>query len=136
MSAFIVADKTINKIIAWFGDLVLSDPYIRRLAQSKYALDIESEGWQQKLAQAFYDMNVEAVNQRYGEKNQCTQFSYTPVFYESRIVAIKSLMCWLHQCHEGNVPDNPVFKYFEEVARHVALLIVMDLPEWEEAEWG
>ena len=136
MSAFVVEDKTINRIVSWFSHLVLSDPYIQQLAKEEYKFDFVSEGWATKLAQSLHDMNIEAVNQRYSEHTELTPFTYTPIFYEDRIHALKSLMCWLYQCREGTVPNLPLFKFFEEVTRHVGLVIVMSLPEWEEAEWG
>lgn len=50
--------------------------------------------------------------------------------------ALKSLRCWLYQCSEGNVPEQPLFKALERYAGDLAFHIVAELPGWNAAEWG
>lgn len=100
----------------------------------------------QKLANTLWDLNIEAVHQRYPEdktdsmpgqyENQKlvhhTPYQYTPT---TTIQAYKSLQCLVYQCSEGNVPNNPLYKMLEELENAMARQIVYDLPAYDEAKW-
>jgi hypothetical protein len=135
MSAYIVEATTINRIVTLVGDEFRKNPFLRDTAK-QFTVDVVREGWKQRLAQAMYDINVEAVNQRYNEENTRKDFVYTPVPYGSRITAFKSLQCWMYQCKEGTVPQTSLYRYFEELKKQIAINIVMDLPEYDKAQWG
>jgi len=49
---------------------------------------------------------------------------------------IKSLQCWKYQCSEGDIPETKLYQFFEEVEHHLALKIVINLPEYDKATWG
>ena len=135
MSAFIVEDKTINRVISWlerspqdFGSHLLST--VLKAADIR-AYDDE---WRDKLGATMAEMNADAVNQRYGENQTAAhEFSWEIC---TDIQALKSLQCWHYQCAEGDIPDRPLFKAFEEVERQLAASIVSRLPEYEKAAWG
>jgi hypothetical protein len=128
MSAFMVEDTTINRVVTWLK---------REVQRSR--IDLTSDQWDEKLAQIMFQLNCDGVNARYGEgeaeKFRPLNFTYKPE-YASRIQVLKSLQCWLYQCREGNVPDTQLYQFFEAVAHHLALHIVMDLPEYDKAMWG
>lgn len=140
MSAFMVEDQTINRVVTWLKREVSTHfSYIDRIAR-KYAVDLVSEKWDEKLAKAMFQLNCDGVNARYGkgeaEKFRPLNFTYKPEYNIPRIYVFKSLQCWMYQCSEGEVPQTNLYRFFEEVENYLARKIVMDLPEYDKAEWG
>lgn len=135
MSAFVVEQTTIHKILSWLRHEFRESSWLRQIAE-RYHIDVETTGWEQRIGQAMYDLNIDAVNQRYTEHNPREAFVYVPYPYTSRIAAWKALGCWLYQCSEGTVPQTKLYHYFQEIEKETALSIVMNLPEYEQAQWG
>ena len=140
MSAFMVEDKTINRIVTWLvREVRTSYSTMDRLAR-KYRIDITSDNWQENLANAMFQLNCEGVNARYGkgqaEEFRPLNFTYKIEMSFSLAQVLKSLQCWMYQCCEGDVPESNFYKFFVEVENHLALKIVMDLPEYNKAVWG
>ncbi len=140
MSAFMVEDTTINSVVTWLKREVATSHFtLDRLAR-KYGVDLTSDRWEETLAQAMFQLNCDGVNARYGngeaEKFRPLNFTYRPEGDTSLVQVFKSLQCWLYQCSEGDVPDTKLYQFFEEVAHHLALKIVMNLPEYDKATWG
>src|SRR6266571_1036277 len=123
MSAFMVEDTTINRVVTWLK---------REVSTSRFTLDM--------LAQEMFQLNCDGVNARYGngeaEKFRPLNFTYRPEDCSSLVQVLKSLQCWNYQCSEGDVPETKLYQFFEEVEHHVALQIVMGLPEYKKAKWG
>jgi len=140
MSAFMVEDKTINSVVAWLKREVATSRFTLDWLAREYGIDLTSAGWDAKLAQAMFQLNCDGVNARYGkgeaEKFRPLNFTYKPERYYSLVQVLKSLQCWQYQCSEGDVPETRLYQFFEAVEHHVALQIVMDLPEYKKASWG
>src|SRR6266581_8742679 len=140
MSAFMVEDQTINRVVTWLTREVSTQfSYIGRIAR-KYDVDLVSEKWDEKLANAMFQLNCDGVNARYGEgeaeKFRPLNFTFKPEGNTFRVQVLKSLQCWKYQCSEGDVPRTKLYRFFEEVENYLALKIVMDLPEYDKAKWG
>src|SRR6266496_4857378 len=140
MSAFMVEDTTINRVVTWLKREVRRSRFtLDRLAR-EYGVDLTSDGWDEKLAQAMFQLNCDGVNARYGEgeaeKFRPLNFTYRPEGDTFRVQVLKSLQCWMYQCNEGEVPQTKLYQFFEEVENYLALKIVMSLPEWDKAKWG
>jgi len=140
MSAFMVEDTTINRVVTWLRREVLTSHFtLDRLAR-EYDIDLVSEGWDDKLARAMFQLNCDGVHARYGEgeaeKFRPLNFTYKTEIYHSLVQVLKSLQCWLYQCCEGDVPDTKLYQFFQEVENHLALKIVMESPEYDKAKWG
>jgi hypothetical protein len=140
MSAFMVEDQTINKVVTWLTREVSHNfPDMDWIAH-KYGVDLVSEKWDEKLAHAMFQLNCDGVNARYGkdeaENFRPLNFTYKREIYHSSVQVLKSLRCWMYQCSEGDVPQTKLYRFFEEVGNYLALHIIMDLPEYDEAEWG
>jgi hypothetical protein len=139
MSAFMVEDKTINRVVTWVAREVSTNfSMMDRLAR-KYEIDLVSDNWEEKLATAMFQLNCDGVNSRYGE-GQAEQFrplnfQYQWEQYLPLVQVLKSLQCWMYQCCEGEVPKSNLYHFFEEVENHLALKIVMDLPEYNRSKW-
>ncbi len=140
MSAFMVEDKTINRVVTWLTREVQRNRFTLDWLAREYGVDIESAGWDEKLAQAMFQLNCDGVNARYGngeaEKFRPLNFTFQPEDCSSLVQVFKSLQCWNYQCSEGDVPETKLYQFFEEVEHHLALKIVMDLPEYDKATWG
>src|SRR5438045_7926709 len=130
MSAYVVEDKTINRVITWLKAEAEDSPSIRILLAGEGEIDLESEGWDGKLARAMFQLNCDAVNIRYGEheaeKFRPLNFIYKPEYCRSQVQVLKSLQCWQYQCNEGDISERPLYQFFEEVEKQLALKIVMD----------
>jgi hypothetical protein len=139
MSAFMVEDETINRIVTWLRREVSNSRFAIDPVARKYGIDLGSSNWDEKLAKAMFQLNCDGVNQRYGEgeaeRFRPLDFRYKPEFCHSLVQVIKSLQCWMYQCCEGDVPRTKLYQFFEEVERHLALQIVMDLREYQTAKW-
>ena len=140
MSAFIVEDTTINRVVTWLKrEGAPSHFTLDRLAR-KYCVDLASDQWDEKLARAMFQLNCDGVNARYGEgeagKFRPLNFTYKPEGDTFLVQVLKSLQCWKYQCSEGDVPETKLYQFFEEVEHHLALQIVIRSPEYDKAKWG
>ncbi len=141
MSAYIVEDKTINRVVTWFKREVATNRHFTLDCLAReYGVDLTSDQWEEKLAQAMFQLNCDGVNAQYGngeaEKFRPLNFTYKPEIYHSLVQVLKSLQCWMYQCNEEDVPQTKLYQLFEAVEHHLALKIVMDLPEYDKATWG
>ena len=150
MSAFVVEPRTINRILGYLRESERAGQFMgghsRRLLQS-VEFDFLNRDDQANLGQAMYNMNVNAVSQRYPDdslnslpgtyhKEGVLDSYKVELVHVSAAQAYKSLQCWLYQCTEGNVTKNKLFQAFEKIAESLANEIVTSLPEYETAQWG
>ena len=140
MSAYMVEDKTINRVVTWLRQEVATSSYAIDPLASKYNIDLSGYTWDEKLAQAMFQLNCDGVSARYGEgepeKFRLLNFHYAPQPYGSLVQVFKSLQCWMYQCYEGDIPDTKLYQFFREIESRLAVKIVMDLPAYEKARWG
>lgn len=136
MSAFVVEDKTINKIVAWLANNRDIESWLEH-----WHPEINLNGRESRTAfgQALFDMNVEAVNQKYGE-NQAQEFrpldyDYLMELPQPDIHTYKTLNCLLYQCSEGNVPETKLYKSMVSIKHYLADRIVSHLKAYDEAPW-
>lgn len=133
MSAFVVEDKTINRVIfhlttnrdlSWYAD--------------KYRLR-EGNGNVEAFGKALFDLNCAAVEARYG-KGEAAKFRRLNYKYKTEpcrnIQALKSLRCLIYQCSEGDIPKTDLYKFLDELSFEIALEIIRRMPEYDEADWG
>jgi hypothetical protein len=143
MSAFMVADKTINQIVNWL-DKALEEAYDTITIRHKLleqGFDASVAGWAERLGYALFQLNVIAVDARYGS-GQAKKFR--PLDYHYRVTkpvplaqVLKSLHCWLYQCNEGDVPQTALYGLFDnEVQLYLMTEIIDTLPEYQNAFWG
>lgn len=140
MSAYIVEDETINKIVEGirhavkYGDgfksLQLQPGFIHKAGAADY----------QSFGELLFTMNVEAIEQRYGkgeaESFRPLDYEYHCVYPPTAIRFYRVLSCYLYQCLEGNVPETPLYKIMYDVQVQLAMLIVQSLPEYDKIPWG
>ena len=135
MSAYVVDDKTINRILAFieYGEAGL-EGFCHVLTRHHInVLDLV------KLGKKMRRMNEDAVRQRYEESPDMIpdfpfEFSLMPT--PSPIQALKSLGCYLYQCSEGNIPRRQLFRALKLAEHDLAYSIVVNLPDYDTADWG
>jgi hypothetical protein len=140
MSAYMVRDETINKVITWLSSELTRSEWLKRKVKDELYLDTSKPNWEEILGFVMFQLNIDGVNERYGDgdaqKFRKLNYHYTPA-HCSKIQALKSLQCWLYQCMEGEVVKKPLYKFFDSVVEHHLMSsIISDLPEYNEAEWG
>ena len=148
MSAFMVADETINRVVYWLYFEVMKSQWLKDKLEKVSGIDTTNYAWSEALGKAMFELNIAGVNDRYGDgeagKFRKLNFRYVPLhpttlFSErsQKIQVLKSLQCWLYQCTEGEVVKQPLYKFFQNVVEpYIMSRIVADLPEYQKAEWG
>ena len=148
MSAFMVADETINRVVYWLYFEVMKSQWLRDKLEKVSGIDTTSYAWSETLGKAMFALNIAGVNARYGEgeagKFRQLNYHYVPMhpttLYSERsqkIQVLKSMQCWLYQCMEGEVVKQPLYQFFRDtVEPHLMSNIISDLPEYQQAEWG
>ena len=140
MSAFMVADETINRVIAWLSWEISRSRWLKIKVEDALQIDTSKHNWEETLGHAMFELNITGVNDRYGEnkarKFRALNYRYTPL-HGSKIQVLKSLQCWLYQCMEGEVIKKPLYQFFDTVVEpHLMNSIISDLPEYKRAKWG
>jgi hypothetical protein len=134
MSAYIVEDKTINRIITFLNDDRDGSYCKDKLTRLGY---IGKLG--QNLGQAMYNLNCLSICERYGEGEDKEMgageytFRYEP---SSRIQAYKSLQCFLYQACEGECDTDPLYLALNDIKHSWAGIIVYNLDSYDKAQWG
>ena len=138
MSAFVVEDKTINKVVTKLAYDRDGDWLLRKLKDAGYDLHTLEE--RTKLGWDMFSLNIRAVNMRYEDKpaDQFRPLNYKYILEGNypKISCIKSLSCWLYQCSEGDCDESPLYKLMEEIKTSWLYSVVSRLPEYEKAEWA
>jgi hypothetical protein len=140
MSAYIVADETVNRVAQWLYWELDESPWLRDKLEQASGIDTSRYGWSETLGKAMFDLNIAGVNDRYGdgaaEKFRELNYHYQPA-HGSPIQVLKSLQCWLYQCREGEVVKRPLYQFFQNIVEpHLMSSIIADLPEYRAAAWG
>jgi hypothetical protein len=140
MSAFMVADTTINRVVTWLSREMDHMYFISRKLH-ELGIDTSRAGWEEKLGQAMFQLNIDGVNARYGDGEakdfRNLNYTYQSTYFLTTIQVYKSLECWLYQCCEGNVPETPLYKLFDQdIKAYIAQKIIYSLPAFDQAEWG
>lgn len=138
MSAFMVEDETINKVVT---KLAYSNNFewIKRIIKGQ-GYDLDTLQGREKLSVDMFALNVKGVNARYGEgeaeKFRPLDFKFRLEGNYTLISVYKSLQCWLYQCAEGdNIEESVLYKLMDQVKGYLAESIVSSLPEYEKAKW-
>ena len=134
MSAFMVEDKTINRILGYLNN--------NRRELCGYFTDVlkaaevaDADNWHELLGASMLMMNQDAVNYRYSETDTPPMFEF---HWEmcSDVQTVKSLQCFLYQCAEGDVPERELYKALKEVKHFLMARIIGRMPEYDKADWA
>jgi hypothetical protein len=142
MSAYIVADKTINNVVNWLRRDVDLDRFSHIPHKlTELGFDTGTSGWAERLGYAMFQLNIIAVDARYGSgesaKFRKLDYRYQVIEPVPLVQVLKSLQCWLYQCNEKDVPTTALYGLFDnEVQLYLMTEIIDTLPEYQNAEWG
>jgi hypothetical protein len=148
MSAYMVADETINRVVDWLSIEVMKSQWLRDKLELVSGIATTNSAWVEVLGKAMFALNMARVTARYGEgeagKFRQLNYHYVPSHPTTRysersqkIQVLKSLQCWLYQCLEGDVVKKPLYQFFRDtVEPHLMSSIISDLPEYQAAAWG
>jgi hypothetical protein len=96
MSAFIVEDKTINRVVTWISLDIRSSLYFKQTLEKTLHIDTSSSTWKEQLGKACFQLNIDGVNERYGagEAKCFRELNYRYAFEQCSIVQVlKSMQC-------------------------------------------
>ena len=154
MSAFVVEPKTINRVLTVIhgglnGNSLRSWEF-KQIQKKLQAIewDIASQQDLKDLGLAMYNLNKNAVGQRYPDSvetnslpgsypngNGLAEYRFIFEPHCDKYQALKSLQCWHYQCAEGDVPQTKLYKTFAEIGKLIAMNIVTNSPQYEAAKW-
>ena len=138
MSAFVVEDQIINRVVTFLADL-RDGEHIRRVIADETGFHIEQRNDRERLGAAMFALNCSAVEQRYGE-GEAKEFRDLNYAYQieltNAIQAFKALECWSYQCCEGDVPETSLlYATMGRVGDLLARHIVQGLSMYDKAKW-
>lgn len=155
MSAYVVSNETINKILAGLEYTKWKHMDYPRAPKSLYGKEYGPEFEPEQLAQSGRDLlalNVRAVQARYSDlakktatavvaefnlDNEAGEFVYVAGSHTPKPVELfKALQCFLYQCAEGDVPSDPLYEELNDWANSIARHIVYQSDEYEKATYG
>lgn len=140
MSSFIVEDKTINRILSFLSyhnTSSVNDMQIKYWIE-KQKIDTSDEVSKTQFGRKLFELNLDAVNQRYTAKTSADfieEFNYSYVYTKIEQV-YKSLCCFTYQCNEGNVPNCKLYKAMEKLEDILAHMIANREADKIKAEWA
>lgn len=138
MSAFVVKDRTINRVVTWLHQGRSNTIYYRKIKDA-LSLDLLARTHCERLAQAMFELNCRAIRERYDDSDRVEMIptSFTPKYeLATTMQAYKSLQCWRYQCPEGDVPETSVLcAIMAEILDCMAHDIIYSLPDYEKAAW-
>ena len=139
MSAFIVEDETINKVIACLNSLENGPDHADWITKALRKIGyLGTLG--KTLGEAMFALNVASVEERYGEGSATgfrpLDYTFKDMVSPGTITAYKALQCFLYQSCEGECDRDKLFIALEKVKAELAQYIVNRLPQYESAVWG
>jgi hypothetical protein len=115
MSAFLVKERTINKILTHVNIKNKESYWLKSQFEEQLGINFLDYDWEDKLGQAMLNLNQLSLRYRYGHRQKKIVYKFQPVL-STPIEAFKSLQCWEYQCAEGNIPESSkLYKFFENV---------------------
>lgn len=139
MSAFIVEDQIINRVVDWLNHLQPTYQHNEYIMQQA-GYDVRSPLHCKRLAEDMFTLNCESIEQRYGEgeaeKFRDLDFRHKPEYCLDIFQVLKSLQCFLYQCSEGSVPEqSKLYKALKDVEHNICYHLVSNMPQYEAAKW-
>jgi hypothetical protein len=140
MPIWLTSASSSNRVVAWLAREVKRNDWFKDKVERTLPVDTTKPQWEEALGNAMFQLNIAAVNARYGDGGarhfRKLEYQYQPE-YATKIQVYKSLRCWLYQCTEGDVFKRPLYQAFDSlIADYLMRQIIADLPEYQNAVWG
>lgn len=139
MSAFIVKDETINKIVTFLQRKAHSNTYWPSDLIKHAGYNLQEQKEAMRLATEMFQLNVHTVEERYPNVDPS---DFRDLNFQFKIVscpmmhAYKALECWRYQCNEGTVPQSFLYTLMDRVMFAMAHTMVTNMPEYANAPWS
>ena len=134
MSCFIVGDDTIDRVLS---TIELQGGWARFAAPLSCAYIYD---WN-ALGRAMLELNLRAFRDRYEDRHDGNirddleayrwQGRYVPL-----VEGYKSLRCFLYQCNEGQVSDEPLYRALDAYADRLAVKVAEESEAFRAAAWA
>lgn len=144
MSSWIVEDKNINRFLNWvyWCEDELSKNYTQGILKrigfdlKSDASDVITDRKYKKLGKAMVKMNYDAVNYRYDKKTKPRAFKYNDKEDHRDIIQVlKSLECYLYQCSEGDINEQPLFIALRSIEEILKNIIIKEFTDYDKKVW-
>jgi len=133
MSAYVVEEKTINKIITYLDN----DQNMRSYLRHQLNIDLDTKDKAFEFGKKLMALNIQAVNERYEDNRPVLgngyQFRYE---LTDQMGAYKALQCLIYQCSEGDVPKTKLYEILENISHYMASSIISNLKVYNDRPWG
>lgn len=137
MSAFMVSNECMNNVInGLFWNHQFKD-WNSEIYKEQNLNDSEDF---EELAIRLFTLNQSALIQRYPNEKADSDYIQIPKFeWKGKTCNIyqtlKSLHCLHYQCSEGEIPEEPLYKWLDKVISALESYIINRLSEYEKAKW-
>jgi hypothetical protein len=137
MSAFLVENTTISKILTELEKSVRQSEWMKTKTIEELSIDFFHPQWRTHVGRKMLDLNQRALGYRYGDPKRHLKYTFNPVSC-TKMQAFKALQCWLYQCAEGNILEVvKLYKFFDAyIIPAWAKDLVMATSEYDAARWG
>jgi len=146
MSAFVVSNEHINKIVNWidFQSMHGRDEYGFTLkAFEKFISSTTAKRALacHRLGRAMIALNAASVQVRYNDSVESSKaciedYQYSPEMPAQPIAVFKTLECFLYQSCEGNCDKSPLYAALENLKNRIACVIVENISTYKAEKWG
>ncbi len=134
MSAFIVEDACINRILAFMMKVSQDEGNDYSALEDVNFLKSRKEAI--SLGKKLHALNVKAVRHRYSDDAiQPIPYQFEELPGASDAQVLKSIHCFLYQCNEGEFDKNPLFKRMEKFAEELMYCMATNSEAYKKAEW-
>ena len=138
MSAFIVNDKTINRILTFISSYSPHgrNPFQEWFKELSLNLNHSNETDLQEIGEELLKLNLKSVNYRYNQRTKINSMDYKFKYEDCDIYqAFKHLSCLTYQSCEGKAEKTPLYKLLIKIENLLCSDIVYDSKEFKNAEW-
>ena len=143
MSAYVVENKTINRIVTGLRDAAhrTSGPLIHLKVPFSFTGDEQNHREQAaELARRMRELNEAAVRTRYPKHNARKLITGEPLVFTWTMCnpwqLLRSLDCFLYQCGEGTVPETELYQKLDKVRVDLAGVLARRTDQYQACEWG
>lgn len=147
MSAYIVKDETINKIlnyIYWCHDDRIKYSLKKHLKKCGFDYeklknlntDKEINKYLKEFGQKLLNLNYKSVNACYNRKDKTHIFQFKNIDGINKIQFLKSLGCFLYQSCEGEQDKTKLYLSLRDLENSICMAIVYESDEFKKAIWG
>lgn len=131
MSSYMVASTTIDRVVEGMH-------YACHYSNDKKLRDAVLRLDRTTLGGRLVALNARAMKHRYGKtiprKEREYRYKDHPTTDGPQLV--KSMLCFLYQCMEGNTPQSSLYRLVEQCMGIVAVNLVTSDQSFDELEWG